>query len=114
MSLFLGAPLYNEVDLNNWALNVRLVVNGILNGKTNNTGAFTLTPDATTTVVQLAQGRLGPDTIIQWWPQTASAATEFGAGSMYVSSRNVSNATFTVIHANTPDADKTFNFILTG
>jgi len=51
------------------------VVNGIMNGKTNNTGSITLaTGGATTTTI--TDRRIGPDSIILFMPLTAAANTD--------------------------------------
>jgi hypothetical protein len=90
------------------------VVAGIMQGKTNNTGTVTLTPNNATTTVVEAQGRIGQDTIILFMPTTANAATEYGAGSMYVSSRSVSSNTFTITHGNNAQTDRIFSYVLIG
>lgn len=51
------------------------VVNGIMNGKTNNTGSITLaTGGATTTTI--TDRRIGPDSILLFMPLTASADSD--------------------------------------
>jgi len=51
------------------------VVNNIMNGKTNNTGSFTLaTGNATTTTIY--DERIGYDSVILWQPQNVDAATQ--------------------------------------
>ncbi len=114
MTAFQGPPPYLRTNLDNWARSIGDVVTGHHNGKTNNTGTLTLAANTVSSVVTLATGRLGLDTIVLLSPTTASAATEFGAGSIYVSSRDVSGATFTLTHANTADADKIFDYVLVG
>lgn len=114
MSEFNGVPPYNGIDLDDWLKRARLVVNGSLNGKTNNTGSFTLATSTVSTTVVLALGRLGPDTVILPMPLTANAAAEIGAGTMWVSSRNVATGKFVLTHASNTQADRTFNFIMVG
>lgn len=92
------------------------VVRGAMKGKTNNTGTCTLGAGSATTVVQLSKGDLGPDSIILFMPKTASAATEFSAGIMYVSlieSAKTKNK-FTITHTNSGVTDRIFNFIIVG
>ncbi len=113
MSAFDLPPTSNLEPLE-WLRRLSRVVNGIMGGKTNNTGSVTLTANAGTTTVTETDGRLGNDTIILFMPTTANAATEFGAGSLYVSSRNVINKTFTITHANNAQNDRTFKYILVG
>jgi len=88
------------------------VINNLMKGKSNNTGSVTLTANAGTTTVTLATGLLTPDTIILFMPTTAHAATEFGAGTMYVSS--VTTTTFVITHVNNAQTDRTFSYARIG
>lgn len=90
------------------------VANGAMLGKTNNTGTVTLTANAVSTVVSMAPGLIGPDTVFLFSPTTANAAAEFGGGSMYVSARSVPNSTFTITHANNAQTDRTFSYVFIG
>jgi hypothetical protein len=108
---FTGAPGYNP----NHAEMLRKLnsnIEGIMQGKTNNTGTFTLNANTTTTTITFADGRLGQDTVMTWMPTTANAAGALSG--MYVSSRSVANRTLTITHANTAAVDKTFSYVLTG
>ena len=69
------------------------VVNGIMNGKTNNTGTVTLGTSVTSTT--LNDARIGADSVILFMPTNANAATIFAGGSLYVSSRGKGTATIT-------------------
>ncbi len=109
-----GVPPYNESNLNDWMWHARNTVNGCLNGKLNNTGTVTLTTSTATTVVQLALGRLGPNTVILFEPTTQTAATEIYGATMWVSSRDVATGVFRITNANNANNDRTFNFILIG
>ena len=113
MSDFLGAPEYDK-NHENLLRKLLRVVAGIMQGKTNNTGSVTLTANAGSTTVTLPPNKLGQDTVILFMPTTANAATEFGAGTIYVSARNVANNTFTITHVNNAQNDRTFNFALIG
>lgn len=94
----------------------------IMQGKTNNTHEVTLTESVATTDVPLTKGDLTPTTVINFMPITANAATEFGAGTMYVSLVNadaVSSGTlakysFRITHVNNAQTDRTFRYTLTG
>lgn len=97
-----------------WCRRIARVTNSLLQGKSNNTGTVTLTASAGTTVVSLAAGRLGNSTVIVFDPTTANAASEQAAGTMYVSSRDVTNAQFTITHANAVSTDRTFRYALIG
>lgn len=110
---FLNAPEYFS-DLKEWLRRCVRVINGIMQGKTNNTGSVTLTANAATTVVTESEGRIGQNTVILFSPTTANAATEFGAGTLYVSARDVINNTFTITHVNNAQTDRTFKYVLIG
>lgn len=119
---FPNVPDYNN-DHPSLFRSIIRVIRGIMQGKTNNTGSFTLTANTTTTDVTVSPDDLTPDSIILIAPTTASAATEFGAGSIYISEVNADNAasgsglaaySFRITHANTADTDKTFNFVIVG
>lgn len=114
MSTFRGVPPYNGVNQNDWLLNATKVVNGLLNGKSNNTGTVTLNTSTATTTVVLAQGRLGIDTVILFEPTTANAATEIALGTMWVSTKDPLNNKFLITNAVNTQNDRTFNFILVG
>lgn len=96
-----------------WAVKI---IRNIMQGRTNNVHTVTLNANATTTAVDLPVDTLGQYSAIFFMPTTASAATEFGAGSMYVSARAPlsTTATFTITHTNTADTDKTFYYIIVG
>ena len=89
------------------------VVNGIMQGKTNNTGTVTLATGATITVVELAEGRLGENTVIHLDPLTQNAAYE-SFTPIYVSVRDVRNKTFTISHSVDSSTDRTFRYSLIG
>ena len=112
MTKYRGVPPYVRTNLHPWALDVTNAVNGQLNGKTNNTGTFTLAANTVSSTVVLAVGRMGEETAILFTPTTASAATEFGAGSIFVSTQDVAGAKFVLTHASTADADKIFKYVL--
>lgn len=83
-------------------------VNGLIDGRSNNSGTFTLTENDTTTTV--TDGRVGTDSIILWMPTTANAAAEIAVGGMYVSARG--DGTFTVTHANNAQTDRDFSYAI--
>ena len=85
-------------------------INGLLDGRANNTGAVTLTISAASTVV--TDRRVGVDSVVTFMPTTANAAAEVGNGTMYVSS--TTQAAFTITHANNAQADRTFKYEVTG
>lgn len=97
-----------------WYFPLASKINQIMQGKTNNIGTLTLTPNVTSTVITLAKGQIGEDTYINFQPTTANAAAELAAGGMYESARSVANSTFTITHANAASADRTFRYVLIG
>lgn len=98
---------------------ILLVVHNIMKGRTNNTHVVTLTANSATTTVSVAKETIGENTLIFFMPQTANAATEFGAGSMYVSARTINitpptSPSFTITHTNNAQTDRTFGFVMIG
>ena len=95
------------------------VVQNIMVGKTNNCFSVTLTANSATTVVSINKNSLGQSSVIHFMPQTANAAAELAAGTMYVSARSVAtgsdpNSTFTITHANNAQTDRTFGYTIMG
>lgn len=113
-SSFRSTPKYDRDNLDEFVRSLNSVLNGIMLGRTNNTGTVTLTANATTTVVTLSAGQLGPYTQVIFTPNTVNAATEFGAGKLYVSLIDADNFQFTITHSNTADTDKIFQYVLVG
>ena len=92
---------------------LRLVVNALnelAGGKINATATVTLTANAASTVV--TDMFVGPDAKIIFEPQTANAAAEIAAGTMYTSSKG--QQTFTITHANNTQTDRTFGYVVAG
>ena len=73
-------------------------------------GTFTLAAGVTTTTV--VARNCGADSQILCFPKTAAAATELGAGGMYVSS--VAPGSFVVTHANDASTTRTFGYAALG
>lgn len=84
------------------------VVNGIMNGKTNNTGRVTLRQSATTTT--LTDARIGADSVLLFTPTSSHAAAEMAH--LYISAQTAGSATIT--HRNTGHADLDFQYIIVG
>ena len=84
------------------------VVNGIMNGKTNNTGLVTFSPHTTTTVI--TDARIGGDSVILLSAKSSHAASEMNH--LFVSSQTTGSATFT--HRNTAHADLNYAYIIVG
>ncbi len=111
---FPGVPPYNGINVNDWSIHARNTVNGLLAGKSNNTGTVTLNTSTSSTTVVLAKGRLGPDTVILFEPTTADAAIEVSTATMWVSTKDPLNNKFIITNAVNNKNDRTFNFILVG
>jgi hypothetical protein len=86
---------------------VAAVVNRMNRGKLNCTGVLTLAPGETATMV--SDGRVGPDSHIALTPLTAAA---LASGSLYVSGRG--DGGFSLAHADTAEADRSFSYAVLG
>jgi hypothetical protein len=84
------------------------IVNGIMDGKTNNTGTLTLRSSNTTTT--LTDARIGPQSVIIMTPMSSNAAKEFGT--CFISART--NGSATITHQNTGHADLDYTYIIVG
>lgn len=105
------API-KMMDPVEWCRRIASVLNGAMQGKTNNTGSLTLTASSTTTTITFAAGLIGQTTVIHLTPTSANAAGALSG--LYVSSRSVESNTLTLTHANTAAVDKTFDYTLVG
>jgi voltage-gated potassium channel Kch len=84
------------------------IVNGIMNGKTNNIGRITLSQSSTTTT--LTDARIGADSVILFTPLSDHSASEMAH--LYISAQALGSATIT--HRNTGHADLNFQYIVVG
>lgn len=84
------------------------IVNGIMNGKINNTGVVILNSSGTSTT--LTDARIGAESVIIMTPMTENAAKEFGT--CYISART--NGSATITHQNTGHADLNYTYIIVG
>jgi hypothetical protein len=83
------------------------IVNGMMDGKTNNTGSITLRQSQTTTT--LTDARISRDTIILFMPLNQRAAQEIT--NTYISARTTGSATIT--HGS-HNFDMTFGYAVVG
>ena len=88
------------------ARDVAEILNNSVNGKTNNTGAITLTDSSTTTTIN--DERLGFNSVILLSPLTASASAQ----APYVSTKAKGSAVIT--HTSVVDTDLNFDYIIVG
>lgn len=79
-------------------------------GRSNATGTFTLTANASSTTV--AAQNCGESSQPLYTPRSAHAAAEVGNGTIYVAT--VGNGFFTVAHANNAQTDRVFGFVCLG
>lgn len=82
----------------------------LVEGRHNAFGEFTLTPNAATTTV--SHPNCSKDCEPQFSARTASAAAEIGNGTIWISS--VEQGSFSVTHANSAVADRTFGYLVSG
>lgn len=106
MTAFVPPP--TETDLKK----IILAIQQLAAGRSNAVGTVTLTQNAATTVVTTRTGTCAPGSVPILIPTTANAATEFGAGTWYISS--VGLDTFTITHVNSATASRTFLYVLVG
>ena len=79
-------------------------------GRSNAVGTVTLAAGAAATVVNDKNCAAGSTPLLT--PATASAATELGNGTLYVSA--VANGSFTIAHVNSGAAGRTFLYAILG
>lgn len=86
------------------------VINQLAQGRNNATGSVTLTANQATTTVTAVS--CGSGSTVLLFPETTSAGTEFGAGTLKVGT--VSNGSFVITHVNSATADRTFRWVALG
>lgn len=94
-------------------MDLRVIVSAIRNIfrlRLDAVGEVTLTINVASTVV--TDIRVGTNSAVVLVPMTAVAATEVGNGTIYVST--VASETFTLTHANSATAGRTFRYIVMG
>lgn len=99
-------PGITETDLKK----IVLAIQQLAAGRSNAVGAVTLATGSATTVVTDRNCAAGSTPLLT--PATANAATELGNGTLYVSA--VANGSFTIAHANSATAGRTFLYALIG
>lgn len=87
---------------------LREIVAGAMQGKTNNTGTVTLTASSTTTT--LTDPRIGAESVVLLAPQTAAAKTAYVAG-IY---QACTTGSATLTHASNAAVDQTFGYVVVG
>ncbi len=100
------APGLVETDLKK----IVLAIQQLAAGRSNAVGSLTLATGSSTTTVSTPNCAAGSTPILT--PATSNAAAELGSGTMYVSA--VANGSFTVTHANSATAGRTFFYAILG
>jgi hypothetical protein len=99
-------PGITETDLKK----IVLAIQNLAAGRSNAIGTVTLVTGASTTTVSTPNCALGSTPILT--AASASAATELGNGTLYLSA--VANGSFTITHANSAITGRTFLYALLG
>jgi hypothetical protein len=86
--------------------------NGILMGRLNTVGLFTLTANVATST--LTDARISIDSTVVLVPTTANASAEIGAGTIYQSETGRVNGTAVFTHANNAQTDRTYRIVIIG
>ena len=113
MNQYLFVPGIAETDLKKIVLSIQQLAAG----RSNATGRITLNVSSAMTVVDvtinpIATTIISAGSVPILTPITASAATEVGNGTMYVSA--VANGSFTITHANSAIGDRRFLYAILG
>lgn len=91
-------------------LRIVRAIRDLFEGRSNATGQFTMTLNSATTTVTATN--CGLESKIALTPRHANAATEFGAGTWYISA--VSQGSFVVTHINSATANRIFDYVIQG
>jgi hypothetical protein len=99
-----------DLDSSTHRMRVAESINGLIDGKLDVVGTFTLTANAASSVIEdnLFESQQVPLII----PTTANAAAEIGAGTIYLSART--KGSFTLTHANNAQTDRTYLYVRLG
>ena len=103
---YAAAPL-QFADLKQWVRLVAGILNGVLDGKTNNLASVTLRSGQTTTT--LTDPRITADSAIFLSPRTANAA-----GALATTYLTPAMGSATLTHANAGTTDRTFDALIVG
>lgn len=111
---FNGVPSFTGNNMDEWALKAKNTINNNLNGKLNSTGTFTLAASTVSTEIKFANGMVGQDTKILYFPLTLTASAVAYDGAMFMSSRDVANSVLGLTHTSDANTNKTFAYVLIG
>lgn len=99
-------------SLNRWLRNFWDAFNNVRRGKTDNVTEITLAANAASTTLE--HPLLAPESFVDFDPQTANAAAELGAGTLYVAAADRGAGSWELTHANNANADRTFKVVIVG
>lgn len=88
------------------------VVKSLGGGKMEVSGRLTLAASAANTTI--TDARIGVNSVLIFMPETANAAAEIGAGTLYVSATGRVNGSAVVTHANNSQTDRSFLVAIIG
>lgn len=88
------------------------VLKSLGSGKMEVSGRLTLTASAASTTI--TDARIGVNSLLLMMPETANAAAEIGAGTLYVSATGRVNGSASVTHANNIQTDRSFLVAIIG
>lgn len=94
-------------NIQEWCRKLAEAIDLLAEGTSRTVGSVTLTANAATTTV--TDTYVTPTSHISLTPTTAHAATEYGAGTWYISART-NGTSFVITHANNAQADRTFTY----
>lgn len=95
-------------DTGRWLYDIASRVNEMIDGRSNAIGEVTLNPNDTSTTVD--DLRVGVDSRILLMPTTPNAAAGITTTYIYT----VTKQSFTIIHTNTAQIDRTFKYAIVG
>lgn len=107
--MFPSAPLGGQ-NIERWLRLSSEVINGLLAGRSNNTGELTLTANAASTT--LTDPRLNVFSVVLLDPVTSNAAAAIAT--TYATKANRNNGSWVFTHANNAQTDKTFRYAIVG
>jgi hypothetical protein len=107
---FAKATAGKPAEVSAWFGRVRDVVNNMMRGKLNCTGAVTLAAGAGSTL--LSDARIGGGSVVLLQATSANAAAELGNGTLYFDAPGAGSVV--IRHANNAQIDRSFTYVVIG
>ena len=107
---FATASQGRPAEVSAWLGRVRDVVNNIMRGKLNCTGAVTLAAGADGTL--LSDARIGGGSVVLLQATSTNAAAELGNGTLYFDAPGAGSVV--IRHANNGQSDRSFGYVVIG